>query len=105
MFPSQIKKGAPSGQYLPKGSFVIEGKRNFVKNIDLKLAIGLTRLGEFRYSIICGPNEAVPERSVVNAVLIPGAVDVVGLAKKIKSEFAKILTQSEPSLVSYTKAN
>ena len=36
-------------------------------------------------------------------VLIPGAVDVVGLAKKIKSEFVKILAQSEPSLVSYTK--
>ena len=103
VFPSQIKKGAPSGQYLPKGSFVIEGKRNFVKNIDLKLAIGLTRLGNSRYSIICGPYEAVPERSVVHAVLIPGAVDVVGLAKKIKSEFVKILTQSEPSLVSYTK--
>ena len=103
VFPSQIKKGAPSGQYLPKGSFVIEGKRNFVKNIDLRLAIGLTRLGNSRYSIICGPYEAVPERSVVHAVLIPGAVDVVGLAKKIKSEFVKILAQSEPSLVSYTK--
>ena len=29
--PEQIKKGAPSGQFMAKGSFIIEGKRNFVK--------------------------------------------------------------------------
>ena len=27
----QVKKGAPTGQFLPKGSFVIEGKRNYIK--------------------------------------------------------------------------
>ncbi len=37
---SQVKKGAPTGQFLPKGSFVIEGKKNFVKNLEIKLAIG-----------------------------------------------------------------
>jgi predicted ribosome quality control (RQC) complex YloA/Tae2 family protein len=41
VFPNQVKKGAPTGQYLPKGSFVIEGKRNFCRGIELKLAIGL----------------------------------------------------------------
>ncbi len=103
VFPSQIKKGAPSGQYLPKGSFVIEGKRNYSKNIEVKLAVGLTRLGTSKYSIICGPHDAVPEKSVVFATLVPGTVDVVGLAKKIKSEFVKIIAQSEASLVSYVK--
>ena len=39
---SQVKKGAPTGQFLPKGSFVIEGKKNFVKNLEIKLAIGLS---------------------------------------------------------------
>jgi len=27
--PDQVKKSAPSGEFLPKGSFTIEGQRNF----------------------------------------------------------------------------
>ena len=44
VFPNQVKKGAPTGQYLPKGSFVIEGKRNFCKGVELKLSIGLIQI-------------------------------------------------------------
>ena len=29
--PDQVKRSAPSGQFLPKGSFTIEGQRNFIK--------------------------------------------------------------------------
>ena len=39
--PEQIKKAAPSGQFLAKGAFVIEGQRNFVNVSTLKLAIGI----------------------------------------------------------------
>src|SRR5919106_1582251 len=38
VMPDQIKKGAPTGQYLPKGSFVIEGKRNYIKGSEIRLA-------------------------------------------------------------------
>ena len=34
--PSQIKRGAPTGQFLPRGSFVIEGRRNYIKGIEIK---------------------------------------------------------------------
>src|ERR671913_526856 len=37
----QVKKGAPTGQFIPKGSFVIEGKRNYIKGIQIQLAIGI----------------------------------------------------------------
>src|SRR3712207_8995723 len=40
----QVKKGAPTGQFLPKGSFVIEGKRNYIKGVELRLAIGIMQL-------------------------------------------------------------
>ena len=39
--PDQVKKSAPSGQFLPKGSFTIKGTRNFVKAATLRLAVGL----------------------------------------------------------------
>jgi len=35
----QVSKKAPSGMYLAKGSFMIYGKKNFINNIPLRLAI------------------------------------------------------------------
>ena len=39
--PQQVKKSAPSGEFLPKGSFTIEGQRNFIKSDTLRLAVGI----------------------------------------------------------------
>jgi len=39
--PSQVSKSPPSGEYLPKGSFIISGKKNFIKNAKTELAIAL----------------------------------------------------------------
>ncbi len=39
--PSQIKKSAPSGEYLPRGSFFIEGKKNYLKHLKVALSVGL----------------------------------------------------------------
>ncbi|MEK0367933.1 MAG: NFACT RNA binding domain-containing protein, partial [Nitrosopumilus sp.] len=39
--PEQVKKSAPSGEFLPKGSFSIEGQRNFIKADTLRLAVGI----------------------------------------------------------------
>jgi len=51
--PEQVKKSAPSGQYLSKGSFTIDGKRNFIKIPSLKLAVGLLKKDE-SYLLTCG---------------------------------------------------
>jgi predicted ribosome quality control (RQC) complex YloA/Tae2 family protein len=39
--PDQVKRAAPSGQFLSKGSFVLEGHKNFIKTPNLKLAVGI----------------------------------------------------------------
>ena len=55
--PDQVKKSAPlkaSGEFLPKGSFTIEGQRNFIKSRNLKLAVGIIPQDE-DYVITCGP--------------------------------------------------
>ena len=96
VMPSQIKKGAPTGQFLPKGSFVIEGKRNYIKGLEIKLAIGIIRLGN-RYALVCGPVDAVKKRSIVYAILLPGGIDPMNLAKKAKSELIKIAQTIEVS--------
>ncbi|HJU34800.1 MAG TPA: ribosome rescue protein RqcH [Nitrososphaera sp.] len=85
----QVKKGAPTGQFLPKGSFVIEGKRNYLKGVELRLAIGVMRLNN-RETLLCGPEDAIKKSSMFYAVLLQGGMDPMTSAKKVKSEFIKI---------------
>ncbi len=40
VYPEQVKRAAKAGEYLPKGSFFIEGKRNYI-DVELKAAIGV----------------------------------------------------------------
>ena len=103
VFPNQVKKGAPTGQYLPKGSFVIEGKRNFCKGVELKLSIGLIQIENNRYTIVCGPSNAIRRRSLVFASLLPGGSDPMNLAKKIKSEFVRVISELDSDLAYYLK--
>lgn len=85
VFPEQVKKGAPTGQFLPKGSFVIQGKRNFVKGIEIRLALGVIVM-EKKYALMCGPQEAVKKKSIAYCVLLPGGNDPTSMAKKFKQE-------------------
>jgi predicted ribosome quality control (RQC) complex YloA/Tae2 family protein len=89
VMPEQIKKGAPTGQFLPKGSFVIEGKRNYFKGVEIRLAIGIMQLNG-REALVCGPEEAIKKSSIFYAVLLQGGIDPMTVAKKVKSEFVKI---------------
>src|SRR6478672_6044931 len=94
VYPSQVKKGAPTGQYLPKGAFIIEGKRNFVKNLEIKLAIGLSFI-EDRPLFIVGPFSAILKRSIYLRNMMPSGFDVVKASKKIKSDFVDYSIKNE----------
>ena len=85
----QIKKGAPTGQFLPKGSFVIEGKRNYVKGVEIRLALGIMQKNNNGYTLFCGPADAIKKRSLIYSILVPGGSDPANIAKKIKSEFVR----------------
>ena len=89
VMPDQIKKGAPTGQYLPKGSFVIEGKRNYIKGSEIRLAVGIMYLSG-RYLLVCGPVGSIKKKSLVFSILLPGGMDPMNAAKKIKSELVRV---------------
>jgi len=89
----QVKRGAPTGQFLPKGSFVIEGKRNYLKGVELRLAIGIMYLNN-RETLLCGPEEAIRKYSIFYGVLLQGGMDPMNAAKKVKSEFIKIASEN-----------
>ncbi len=87
--PEQVKKSAPSGEFLPKGSFTIEGQRNFIKSETLRLAVGIIPQDD-DYVLTCGPPEPIKKYSICYAIIEPDGSEMVDAAKKIRIEFSKL---------------
>ncbi len=87
--PDQVKKAAPTGQTMGKGSFMIEGQRNFFKISSLKLAIGILKKDE-TYLLTCGPPDTIKKKCVCYVVIEPAGTDIADVAKKIKNKFSSI---------------
>ncbi len=83
----QVSKNPPSGEYLAKGSFMIYGKKNYLRPIQLKLALGISIDDEGIPIVIVGPEELVKKRSFVYAILVPGEGKVEEVATHIKEKF------------------
>jgi len=92
--PDQIKTAAPSGQFIAKGSFVIEGSRNFVQVTTLQLAIGLYEKDE-SYLLMCGTPQAIKKNCIYYITIEPSGVDMAEFAKKVKLEFLKFKEKEE----------
>ncbi|MBY9010879.1 MAG: NFACT family protein [Candidatus Lokiarchaeota archaeon] len=98
VLPDQVSKTPPSGEYLPKGSFMISGKKNIIKDAKTELALALEFLEIknesdlesqlFYPQILCGPTNAF--KNLTNLVIVNPSKsgDTKGkLAKEIKSIF------------------
>jgi predicted ribosome quality control (RQC) complex YloA/Tae2 family protein len=87
--PDQVKKAAPSGQSLSRGSFVLEGHKNFIKAPNLKLAVGILYHDE-RYIITCGPPEPIKKICICYAIIEPGGDEMTECARRMRIEFIKL---------------
>lgn len=110
--PDQISKTPPSGEYLSKGSFIISGKKNFVRNSKLELAIGLT-FEEIRDEldpnnlfyypkVFSGPTSIIKNRTQIYCVIIPvqRGKSAGAIAKELKSIF---LTKVDKEMEKWVK--
>ena len=79
--PDQVSKTPEAGEFLPKGSFVIRGHRNYIRGARVKLAIGIVDYESKR--IMAGPIEALEKHSENFVVLKPGFTKKEAIAKKI----------------------
>jgi len=75
--PEQVTKEAKSGEYISKGSFMVYGKKNFLRP-KVECAIGLVE-GQ----IIGGPVNAIKKQTQHFVVILPGDEKKSSLAKKI----------------------
>ena len=87
--PEQVKKAAPSGQTMGKGSFIIEGTRNYNKISTLKLAVGILHKDE-NYLLVCGPPEPIKKTCLCYAVIEPGGIEIADMGKKIRANFVGV---------------
>ena len=81
----QVKKGAPSGMSMSKGSFMIEGKKNILKNVKLELAVGAVKYQD-KYTIMSGPVEVLTRESLAWVRIQPGKGKSSDIAKLIKNK-------------------
>ncbi|MCX6694752.1 MAG: NFACT RNA binding domain-containing protein, partial [Candidatus Altiarchaeota archaeon] len=80
--PEQVSKTPPSGEYLTKGAFMIYGKKNYFRGVDLKIAVGF-RVGD-SVEVIGGPVGAIAKQTRHYAEVGVGDVKSGELARKIK---------------------
>lgn len=79
--PDQVSKTPEPGEFLPKGSFVIRGNRNFIRSAKLQIAIGIVNYEGKR--VMAGPVDSLEAHSDNFIVLKPGYTKKEAIAKKI----------------------
>ena len=81
----QVSSTTESGEYLARGSFVIRGKKNFVRHALMQVAVGLDDGGR----VVAGPEPAIARTCSRYVVLIPHREKASDTAKKVLRELSE----------------
>ncbi|UCD14163.1 MAG: NFACT family protein [Thermoplasmatales archaeon] len=85
VLPEQVSKTPQSGEFLPKGAFVVRGKRNYFK-CKLEVAVGEALINDLK-KLMGGPLESVKAMSDKYVVLKPGVTKKSVVARKLSNVF------------------
>ena len=66
----QLTKSGPSGESVPHGAFFVAGKRNWTRNVPLRVAVGII-VGE-ETSFVGGPVDSVKAKTKTYLIIGPG---------------------------------
>jgi hypothetical protein len=75
----QVSAAAPSGEFLPRGGFMITGKKSFVPRNLVELAVGIDPTGR----VVSGPEGALRKRAMVYVVMRPQREKSSDTAKRV----------------------
>ena len=82
--PDQVSKTPVSGEFVPKGAFIIRGHRNYIRGAKLEISIGIVEYdGEKR--IMAGPTDAMKHHTNKFVTIKPGYTKKEKIAKEILS--------------------
>lgn len=100
--PDQVTFSAPSGEYLAKGSFIIKGSKNQLKNIPLEIAVYPIIEEKWAY-MISGPRSAIESMDGVDKKkiisVIPGDNPKSRIAKQIVGIINKDLDENDQAKI------
>jgi hypothetical protein len=82
--PEQVSRRAPSGSYLPKGSYMIRGERRYLK-VPVRAAVGAIMI-DGEEIVTCGPPSAMRKHSRVVLEVSPGDLGKSELAREIQAK-------------------
>jgi hypothetical protein len=93
--PEQVKKAAKHGEYLPKGSFYIEGKRNYI-DVALSCAIGI-EIEKLR--VLGGPLSAIKKYCDYFVEIEIGSKSHNEIAAEITSKLVEMAGDEEKHII------
>jgi len=79
--PDQVSKTPESGEFLPRGGFMIRGRKNTFNDLEMRLAIGHIEVGGGRV-LMCGPESAVRAGSAKYVLIQPGEDEHKAVARR-----------------------
>jgi predicted ribosome quality control (RQC) complex YloA/Tae2 family protein len=85
VLPEQVSKTPQSGEFVPKGAFIIRGKRNYSK-CKLELAVGMVKVDDVQKIMVCPP-DTIKSRTKTYVVFQPGDITKNSFAKQIAKIF------------------
>lgn len=83
--PDQVTQEPESGEYLPKGAFIVRGERNYIRNVNVEASVGAYEIEEDVYLPVAGPERAVEKNCSGLVNIKPGRDKKSKVAKEIKS--------------------
>ena len=95
----KVSKTPNTGEFLAKGAFVIRGKRNWNRNLELNVAIGLISYDE-NPKFMGGPISSVEKHSEKYVIFRPGFTERKVVIRKLSEAFSAESTDIEKLLPS-----
>lgn len=84
---SQVSKMGESGEYVPRGAWVIRGKRNYMRNLRLEIAVGKIKYQD-QDLLMAGPVDSLRCRTNSYFVITPGELKKEAIAKRISEAYS-----------------
>ncbi|TFG28733.1 DUF814 domain-containing protein [Candidatus Thorarchaeota archaeon] len=96
--PEQVSFTPPSGEYLPAGSVMLYGTKNYIRRVPVELAVGVVL--EEEYAIpISGPPSAIESQTEYSVRVIPGERKKGQLVKDILHHLKELVPEDQVHLI------
>jgi predicted ribosome quality control (RQC) complex YloA/Tae2 family protein len=96
--PEQVSFTPPSGEYLPTGSVMLYGTRNYIRNVPVELSVGVI-LEEEHAIPVSGPPAAIAVQTEYHVRIEPGGTKKGQIVKEIVNYLKQLVPEGKVDLI------